>query len=125
MNREPVGWHLGLDYESKDRDYFAEGNCENSAIDFMEKLGWLNDMKPLLDQGEFPESSAALLRERFQQIEQRKQQPAQEPQQNEPPAPTPAQEQQPAPAAEEEGTPTLEQPPPAQEKPQEPKVSQD
>ncbi len=78
MNREPVGWHLGLDYESKDRDYFAEGNCENSALDFMEKLGWLEDMKPLLDQGDFPESSATLLRERLE----RKKQPKQPPQDN-------------------------------------------
>jgi hypothetical protein len=74
MNREPVGWHLGLDYDSNDRDYFAEGNCENSALDFMEKLGWLEDLKPFLDQGEFPESSAALLRERLENLRQQKQQ---------------------------------------------------
>lgn len=120
MNREPVGWHLGLDYDEKDRDYFAQGNCENSALDFMEKLGWLDDMKPLLDQGEFPESSAALLRERYQQIQQRKQQPQEQKQeQNQ----TQALEQQPAPANEKEEASTLEQPPPAQELPQEPKIS--
>ena len=72
MNREPVGWHLGLDYDSNDRDYFAQGNCENLALDFMESLGWLEDLKPLLDQGEFPESSATLLRERLEQIKQQK-----------------------------------------------------
>ena len=78
MNREPVGWHLGLDYNANDRDYFAEGNCENTALDFMEKLGWLDDLKPLLDQGGFPESSAALLRERLEKVKQQKQQRQQE-----------------------------------------------
>jgi len=73
MNREPVGWHLGLDYDSNDRDFFAEGNCETSALDFMEKLGWLEDLKPLLEQGEFPESSCTLLRERLERVRQQQQ----------------------------------------------------
>ena len=72
MNREPVGWHLGLDYDSNDRDYFAEGNCENVALDFMEKLGWLDDLKPTLDQGGFPESSSTLLRERLERLGEQK-----------------------------------------------------
>jgi len=72
MNREPVGWHLGLDYDSNDRDYFAQGNCENLALDFMESLGWLEDLKPLLDQGEFPESSATLLREHLERLKKQK-----------------------------------------------------
>jgi len=67
INREPVGLHLGFDHESNDRDFFAAGNCENIALDFIEKLGWLNDLKSLLDQKEFPESSSKLLQERLQQ----------------------------------------------------------
>ena len=106
MNREPVGWHLGLDYEDKDRDYFAQGNCENSALDFMEKLGWLDDLKPLLDREEFPESSAMLLRERFQQIEQKKQQQPQPQEKQE----SPAKEQQQS-SAEEEQKSTAEENP--------------
>mmetsp|Transcript_2331 Transcript_2331/g.5003 ORF Transcript_2331/g.5003 Transcript_2331/m.5003 type:complete len:500 (+) Transcript_2331:190-1689(+) len=65
MNREPVGGNVGLDFEHNDRDYFAEGNCENTALDLMEKLGWLEDLQPLLDRGEFPESSLKLLQERL------------------------------------------------------------
>lgn len=67
INREPVGLHLGFDHESNDRDFFAAGNCENVALELMEKLGWLNDLKSLLDQKEFPESSSKLLQERLQQ----------------------------------------------------------
>ena len=40
INREAVGWHLGMNLnpgESK-RDFFAEGNCEDTALDLLEKL---------------------------------------------------------------------------------------
>mmetsp|Transcript_21292 Transcript_21292/g.50363 ORF Transcript_21292/g.50363 Transcript_21292/m.50363 type:complete len:336 (+) Transcript_21292:3681-4688(+) len=71
MNREPVGWHLGLDCESNERDYFAGGDCETTALDFMEELGWLEELKPLLENAEFPESSAKLLRERLEKVRQK------------------------------------------------------
>jgi len=69
INREPAGRHLGLDYEFNDRDYFASGDCESVVLDLMDKLGWLNDLLPLIDQNELPESSTILLRERLQQKE--------------------------------------------------------
>ena len=109
MNREPVGRNLGLDYESKDRDYFAQGNCEDSALDFMEKLGWMEDLKSLLEKGEFPESSSKLLRERFERIEQQKQQEQQQQQQQQQQQ-LPPQEQQHAPGQEEQESPAQEQP---------------
>jgi NAD-dependent SIR2 family protein deacetylase len=78
INREAVGWHLGLDYETNDRDYFAAGDCENVSLDLMDKLGWLDELKPLLYQNEFPESSSTLLRERLQQKQQQEQQQEQQ-----------------------------------------------
>lgn len=60
INREPVGWHLGLDYEDNDRDFFGGGNCEDVCLDLMTHLGWLEDLRPLID--ELPESSKVLLR---------------------------------------------------------------
>ncbi|KAG7347435.1 silent information regulator protein Sir2 [Nitzschia inconspicua] len=71
INRERVGWHLGLDFQSNDRDFLASGNCENVALDLMEKLGWLEDLRPLLDRNELPESSALLLRQRLEELEQK------------------------------------------------------
>jgi NAD-dependent deacetylase sirtuin 2 len=66
LNREPVGWHLGMDFEQNDRDFFGQGNCENVALELMEHLGWLDKLKPLLEKSELPESSCALLREQLQ-----------------------------------------------------------
>jgi NAD-dependent SIR2 family protein deacetylase len=71
INRESVGWHLGLDPASNDRDYLARGDCENVVLDLMEKLGWLESLKPLLDQNELPLSSAALLEERLASVSQK------------------------------------------------------
>jgi NAD-dependent SIR2 family protein deacetylase len=66
INRDPVGRHLGFDWESHDRDYFARGNCETVVLNLMEMLGWLEDLRPLLERHGLPESSASLLRERFE-----------------------------------------------------------
>jgi NAD-dependent SIR2 family protein deacetylase len=71
INKESVGWHLGFDPRSNDRDYLARGDCENVALDLMEKLGWLESLRQLLDQHELPESSAALLRARLATVGQR------------------------------------------------------
>jgi NAD-dependent deacetylase sirtuin 2 len=67
INRENVGWHLGLDVERNERDFFGEGDCETVCIDLIQHLGWLDHLKPLLDQNELPDSSTLLLRERLQQ----------------------------------------------------------
>ena len=60
INREPVGWHLGLDYEENDRDFFAQGDCEAVVLQLMEYLGWLEDLNAVMN--ELPESSCDLLR---------------------------------------------------------------
>jgi len=73
INREPVGRHLGLDYEENDRDFFAAGDCENIALNLIDKLGWIDDLRPLLSRNELPESSSILLRERLQQKERQHQ----------------------------------------------------
>uniref|UniRef100_A0A7S3KX75 Deacetylase sirtuin-type domain-containing protein n=1 Tax=Amphora coffeiformis TaxID=265554 RepID=A0A7S3KX75_9STRA len=65
VNREPVGEHLGMDFgEESERDVFAEGDIETSLLDLIEELGWLGDLRGLLD-GDLPESSAELLRARL------------------------------------------------------------
>jgi NAD-dependent deacetylase sirtuin 2 len=66
VNREEVGWHLGMNFgENANRDYFAEGSCENVLLDLMEHLGWLEDLAPLATGDKLPESSSDLLRERL------------------------------------------------------------
>jgi NAD-dependent SIR2 family protein deacetylase len=69
INRHCVGRHLGLDCQSNDRDYFARGDCENVVLDLMEKLGWLEELRPLLDRNELPESSERLLKERLENLD--------------------------------------------------------
>ena len=61
INREPVGWHLGLDFDENDRDYFARGDCEAVVLELMQHLGWLQDLNAVIN--ELPESSGDLLRE--------------------------------------------------------------
>lgn len=62
VNREPVGFRLGLDYtDIPKRDYFAKGDCDAILLDLMVELGWVDDLKPLVDQ--LPETSAQLLRD--------------------------------------------------------------
>jgi len=60
INREPVGWHLGLDFEESKRDFFGRGDCESVILELMEHLGWLEDLRAVLD--DLPESSRELLR---------------------------------------------------------------
>jgi NAD-dependent deacetylase sirtuin 2 len=73
LNREPVGWHLGMDFERHDRDYFGQGNCEDVVLELMDHLGWLDKLEPLLDRDELPKASAILLRERIKQRNTREQ----------------------------------------------------
>ena len=66
VNREPVGWHLGVSYgENATRDYFAQGDCDHVLLNLMTHLGWLNDLEPLLGEEKLPDKSAALLRKRL------------------------------------------------------------
>ena len=63
VNREPVGWHLGVSYgDQAERDFFAQGDCDNVLLNLMSHLGWLEDLEPLLNEHKLPEKSAALLR---------------------------------------------------------------
>lgn len=64
INREPVGWHVGLNFQENDRDFWGRGNCENVVLELMQHLGWLEDLRPLVD--EVPESSRDLLRRALQ-----------------------------------------------------------
>ena len=63
VNREPIGWHLGVQYgEENKRDFFAPGDCDTVLLDLMTHLGWLDDLRPLLEgEPKLPDSSAALL----------------------------------------------------------------
>lgn len=65
LNREAVGWHLGLNFEDNPRDFFAQGDCEPLMLELMHQLGWLNNLSPLLTSKALPESSCALLQERL------------------------------------------------------------
>ena len=69
INRDPVGFHLGIDYGSDAaRDYFARGDIDPTVLELMMHLGWLDDLEPLLAEDKLPESSAELLRERLQEV---------------------------------------------------------
>lgn len=61
INREAVGWHLGLDFDENGRDFFAGGDCEAVVLELMDHLGWLQDLTAVIN--ELPESSGELLRE--------------------------------------------------------------
>lgn len=62
VNREPVGWHLGVTYgQESTRDVFAQGNCDTILLELMSHMGWLKDLEPLLAEQKLPQSSAALL----------------------------------------------------------------
>lgn len=67
INREPAGRHLGVDCDRETalRDYHADGDIDETALELMDHLGWLDDLAPLLERDELPQSSARLLRERL------------------------------------------------------------
>lgn len=70
INREEEGRHLGMNFgdeeEEATRDFFAEGNCEDAILELMEHLGWLEDLRPLLDNEQLPKTSAEMLRRRIE-----------------------------------------------------------
>lgn len=64
VNNEPVGRRLGIQYGSEStRDFFAKGFCDEIFLDLMCHLGWLPDLRNLLNK--LPEASAQLLRNRL------------------------------------------------------------
>jgi len=64
INDEPVGWRVGIDYgPHAKRDYFAQGHCDDVALDLIEKLGWLDELATHI--GELPEQSAKRVRDRL------------------------------------------------------------
>ena len=64
MNQEPVGQELGIRYdEAAERDFFAQGKCDEVFLDLITELGWLADLKPMLK--DLPAESAKLVREKM------------------------------------------------------------
>jgi NAD-dependent SIR2 family protein deacetylase len=67
VNREPAGNHLGMSFdEDATRDYFAEGDCDDMLLELMEHLGWVNELKPLLENGQLPDACVEKLRMQLQ-----------------------------------------------------------
>jgi NAD+-dependent protein deacetylase sirtuin 2 len=63
VNREPAGAHLGMIFDQTiaKRDYFAQGECDAVFLELMDRLGWIDDLKPLLVNDLLPASTARLL----------------------------------------------------------------
>ena len=60
VNNEPVGQQLGIDYGSNaERDYFAQGYCDEVFLDLICDLGWLEDLNEVADN--LPASSVKLI----------------------------------------------------------------
>jgi NAD-dependent deacetylase sirtuin 2 len=67
VNREVVGEHLGMSFgDEAERDVFAEGDIDPVLLDLVEELGWLDDLRSLLDEGALPSSSMDLLSARLE-----------------------------------------------------------
>jgi len=68
VNREEAGDHLGLlfDEEYSKRDYFAQGEIDAVLLELMERLGWVEELEPYLQNNQLPESSAKLLRDKLE-----------------------------------------------------------
>jgi NAD-dependent deacetylase sirtuin 2 len=70
INDEPVGWRVGIEYGSHARrDYFAQGRCDDVALDLIEKLGWLNDLAAHID--DLPDESSKRVRNRLSSMDPR------------------------------------------------------
>uniref|UniRef100_A0A7S2H762 Deacetylase sirtuin-type domain-containing protein n=1 Tax=Helicotheca tamesis TaxID=374047 RepID=A0A7S2H762_9STRA len=68
VNNEPVGVRLGIRYgEESTRDFFGRGKCDEVLLELMCQLGWLEDLKGLVE--DLPEESARVLRERIMEEE--------------------------------------------------------
>ena len=62
VNQEQVGMELGIEYDSPERDFFAQGPCDQVFLDLIEQLGWLDDLKQNIDK--LPEQSAEMVRQK-------------------------------------------------------------
>lgn len=51
--------------EDSKRDYHAAGDCDDLCLELMEHLGWLEDLRPLLENELLPGCSADKLRARL------------------------------------------------------------
>ena len=61
INNEPVGRELGIDYgPTPERDFFAQGNCDNVYLDLICELGWLEDLSQEVNN--LPQASVDLIR---------------------------------------------------------------
>ena len=61
INNEPVGRELGIDYGTNpERDFFAQGKCDNVFLDLICELGWLQDLNEEVDN--LPRASVDLIR---------------------------------------------------------------
>ena len=59
INNEPVGEELGIEYgPDAERDYFAQGNCDDVFLDLINELEW--DLDDVMD--DLPEYSQKLIR---------------------------------------------------------------
>lgn len=67
VNREPAGRHLGMrgPDEEPTRDFHAAGDCDNVFMDLMEHLGWLEELKPLIEGNKLPPKCAEKLASRL------------------------------------------------------------
>ena len=66
VNREPVGYQLGIDYsERSEQDFFAQGDInEVLLLDLVIELGWLEELQQLCRQ--LPQRSELVLKERIE-----------------------------------------------------------
>ena len=61
INNEPVGEELGIEYgPNAERDYFAQGSCDDVFLDLINELGWSVD--EIMD--DLPEYSQRLIRKK-------------------------------------------------------------
>ena len=46
VNQEAVGEELGIDYSpSAERDFFAQGQCDEIFLELIPELGWFKDLE--------------------------------------------------------------------------------
>lgn len=62
VNRDPVGQELGISYggDQIGRDMFAQGDCDQVFLELVKELGWMDDLKLVLD--DLPPSSVERIR---------------------------------------------------------------
>jgi len=65
VNMDPVGADIGIDpidyTETNERDFFAQGQCDEIFLQLIQELGWLDDLKQNIEK--LPEHSANLVKQ--------------------------------------------------------------